>query len=1406
MDLKGLRDALAPSGTLVTIGTSTLPAPFDDFLGKYYVDEGKQIQIDNVEVMLDEPGRAVKIAGRGHFQGAANLPVRAVFTLDDQGNVDAVITYTLLDGTGSMSAWKFSTSFPGLPVDDAPRSDGKPAIPLLDTLSLSEASFVVSTRGTTDPATKVALGAGIAFVGRMIPTGLLGVLDGVLAGSQAIPVYGSLRIPVDATDVPVPSLGKDLASTRTYPWELTPALPGIHLWAPLGKDLSLGKAKIRDTELRIFSPLSANWTSYDEVFAPLTAVTGQMDIPSAGIAVEVIATADTQAQSKSRAASVSAFVDARCQGLSIGNLAHLSDIAGPSDLAAGLPDSLGGMMKALGKLSLVDLALSLSAGPEGLRLSWASISIGAPGCRWRVWGDNVEVTDIGLRFDVLDPLGLGGSSQVTTSVWGTTVIEGVAVEVKASKVSGGFLLAGQLKGAQRLRLKQLMKSYLPGIPAPSDLTIDDLRVSINPSSMQLGGALAQEPEAWTLALGPGKLAISDVLFDFAVPRSGSVTGMFRGDIALGKDVKISMERAIPGSFVVKTVCKKVTLGSLLATLTNQKAFLPAGFDLTLLDSSILIEEQNASLRMQLATRIDGLGCLAFEAKNIGGMWGFAVGLDLGAGKASGLPGLSALAAFEKQLHLEKLALVVASYDNASFQFPDLAQFQNPAIGTGKVSLPAQSGGLHAGFNLFGEWRLDGSDKTQNLLAKLLGLEGTLGVTLQISPDTARMFVRRDAKIAGHRMSCQVGMMSSFGPGAIPTPSWFLTGSLTVNIQGTPQTFDVSMASVPTGAFLSATMKGSAPVDCKLFKLSNLALEIGVNWAGVPSLGIAATIDVKAFESSVAVFFDSTDPAKSLVAGSVSNLSLKDVANTLIGGIVPSSVDDALATVNVKGTHTFKIPGDLTDELDSRDLAKIAAAFASSGKVQVPSSSDQVLLCANKPGAAWHLTDLTKMRHYALVKRGSDIEVSVEAQFYFAPQRTMIGTIPFPQGYYLNGAIELAGFHASATIDIAANKGISVDAQMDKIVILDESVFSIAALSGGGGPKISISTFSQPDNPVAQFRQPHFYVNGALTMLGVKQGIYASVSVQGIEFELNGQLVPGVKFDLDARFGKSGLGAGGKVRVGVGTVDLGALGKAKINTDLEVEVDIDIDVGARTVRVAPGASYAAGATLLSNELVSLVFQGDGNLVLYKQTGGGATPLWASNTVGRGGSKVTFQGDGNLVMYTSGGAPVWASNTNGQGVKTLALQSDCNLVLYDDAGHAKWATNTAGGQASIELESSFDFAGQHVNLGRFKVEARADTFTSLPSIMSKKVEAALRDLFKDSTKWANAVKNGVVDGVNDTAKVFKDVYGKSEKEANDLANSIGKGTGQAVSTVENTAKDVGKTAEKTTKKVIKKVKFW
>lgn len=50
---------------------------------------------------------------------------------------------------------------------------------------------------------------------------------------------------------------------------------------------------------------------------------------------------------------------------------------------------------------------------------------------------------------------------------------------------------------------------------------------------------------------------------------------------------------------------------------------------------------------------------------------------------------------------------------------------------------------------------------------------------------------------------------------------------------------------------------------------------------------------------------------------------------------------------------------------------------------------------------------------------------------------------------------------------------------------------------------------------------------------------------------------------------------------------------------------------------------------------------------------------------------FQEDGNLVIYkVQGNKSIWNTHTNGKAVKKCIFQSDGNLVLYDFTGKAVW----------------------------------------------------------------------------------------------------------------------------------------
>ena len=105
----------------------------------------------------------------------------------------------------------------------------------------------------------------------------------------------------------------------------------------------------------------------------------------------------------------------------------------------------------------------------------------------------------------------------------------------------------------------------------------------------------------------------------------------------------------------------------------------------------------------------------------------------------------------------------------------------------------------------------------------------------------------------------------------------------------------------------------------------------------------------------------------------------------------------------------------------------------------------------------------------------------------------------------------------------------------------------------------------------------------------------------------------------------------------------------------------------------GQSMSAGQRLDSaNGSYRFVFQTDSNLVVRRVSDSAA--LWASNTNGQGGSRLTLQNDGNLVLYTSSNAALWSSRTAGTTGNRLIMQNDGNLTLYNASNAVIWSTNS------------------------------------------------------------------------------------------------------------------------------------
>ncbi|WP_089941315.1 hypothetical protein [Candidatus Entotheonella palauensis] len=453
-------------------------------------------------------------------------------------------------------------------------------------------------------------------------------------------------------------------------------------------------------------------------------------------------------------------------------------------------------MKPLKALELTELTVGFYW-DDGPVMDAVGIGIGMPDLEWEIWKDHVILKGIGSRFMIESPF---SSPNMTVSLWGKTEIEGCEVDFSAQQL-GSDIVVAIFAYDLPIPLKQLMKSYASGAAAPANMTVNTLELMLSTAlDLQMSGALAQEPDSWDLALGPVKLTIANVMFDFTISNDAPFTGTFRGDLNIGKNIKISANYTVPGEFVIRGEAGQLKFRELLSKLINQKVSLPKELDFTLIDASVMIKKGTSGLVFQLASQVQGFGFMAFEVKKVNGQWGAAAGVSLDAG-LSDIPGLGALRSIEKLALMKDFVLVVSTYDGPQFRFPEMAAFNNPVLSHVSVQLPAGAGGVVSGLNSYSRWQLDSGGRETELLRKLFGLDPTLSVTLQISTPPQRkssMFTSLETKLNGTwPMTTQVGVTLNNG-----TPGFFAAGNAKVKINRRNYNFDMALSFVGSGAYFS----------------------------------------------------------------------------------------------------------------------------------------------------------------------------------------------------------------------------------------------------------------------------------------------------------------------------------------------------------------------------------------------------------------------------------------------------------------------------------------------------------------------------------------------------------------------------------------------------------------------------
>jgi hypothetical protein len=1161
-----------------------------------YVFNDQPIVITDAQANPVSGGSTLIITGTGGFSlTTGKVPVTCTFNLND-GNVQALFQFTVIGSTRPAIPWKFSDSFPNLPtVLDVSKPEAEPTSPLNE-LVMTNAQFLISTHEQT--LENQELIAGINFRADLATGGILSVFETLIGRSSKMKLQGTINLPYGTAITPALKPGE-------FPWDVQERATGIHLRAALAEGpFALGGMSFTADHFRLYSAVSTDWFGKNPTFSTTVAYTGAFEIPSAKakIGVTVVTPPATKV----------AQLIANFENSPLGHFSELADMLGISNVLSFFPAAIQtGDLGALG-IQQASVTIGFDKSPD---VRAASITIGMPRLNWNIWSGRFEVRSIAATLDVQNPFN-SATRVINILVRGRLEIEGKPVNIVAQKATGFTIMASVAEGFN-VPLASLMSTYVPGIPAVSDLSIDALELTVSPGkyySMML--QMAQQPRPWTIPLGVTELKFSNVNMFLLKPAAGDLMGSFNGTAQIA-GVTLTSGYRFPGDVIIRGDLPTVSLSEIVSFFMQRQIDVPNGFNLTFTQSYVILVKKGADYKMELGTVIDNIGSLAFVLQKGGTGWGYAVGLQIQVEQLENLSGgvADSVKAFTSWFPFQTFTLAISTLKDQSFTFPGFEQFNKPDLGKSTIKLPAIARGIQPGFFLYTSTVFTRKNKILGALIDLLKIpEGTqldgflayltekkqfqLGVSVStfLTP-LSDVRQRTCTGALGYKNSCLSGTLMVLSGGSEKF-AFGLAASLKTTLDGNELDFDVILKVVANGVFASGTMKVEKPLSFGPLQLGGLALELGISFEGLPSFGFAAQLMVdNLFDSTLAVMINSVNPAESMIAGALSNITLGDVVDKLVGITneeLPVPLKTALDEVSIKGTTTgaFRVPEDAATQLETalNDFKGdvIQRDFMNYGKQpSFPSSSDGMMIFNDSKHGKWYITEQagagssSTVTHWQLVKnKKQEIEVSREAQFYFVPSASgvSIGTFHYPQGMKISGRIQFLLFKLDTDIEIVINKGIRVDAQMDKISLVNDNFFSIAAAEGAGGPHVSISTFTQPAAP-EKFQKPHFYVNGKITVLGSSQSVFVDINESGAKFEVTGSSLGGIfKGKLAGNFTAEKLSVEGNINIGIGSIDLGKLGTWDINTGVYAAANIYADLE----KAGMGALFTAGFELAGTQ--------------------------------------------------------------------------------------------------------------------------------------------------------------------------------------------------------------------------------
>ncbi|WP_437593531.1 hypothetical protein [Sorangium sp. So ce1000] len=838
----------------------------------------------------------------------------------------------------------------------------------------------------------------------------------------------------------------------------------------------------------------------------------------------------------------------------------IENLIGANDLHSSLPSQYQNRADLYLQTITVGIGVS-TAKPELVTLT---IGMPAHSPGWQL-GDFATVTGVSFSIMVVSPFDSAARS-ISVAVSGELDFPTASGSIDlllngwALSVAGGqntYAVQAGLAPGKTLTLPvgDLVNKYLPSAVDLPDIWFDQLGVDFRfQSPKNHYGIYAGLDPKHPLTFRFGGASVFEVLYANVHIENDSYNGGPGGGIVGGIkifSVVTDFAYQTPGAFKITALIPQfnIDVAAIASGLLDTPWTLPEWMPtITFPQTSLFIQRQGsgdaATYTFALLAK-PSFGSIVLQVLKQRTGWTFAAGLELDAPKIAAFGSLSMLSGMDAMFKVDELLFVFASGDMASgFQFPLTTDFRG---GSGKsIQIPTWAGQVKGGFYLYGSMTLNVAEKPNlALVQKMFRLDVNLRFQLFV-------FIGRHPEQNAMAQASFQGKINDtttlFGIlGArmeAGEPEFYLEGIVTTTIQGSdgPHTLvsknqvgdDLTVGFMfeltEAAAFLSVSMIGS--VVFGPITLSDMVLVVGIDFGGIPSLGFAAQIDLSlqgtTYDSSIAFFFDSGDVHKSMFAGSVSNVTLKQIADTIVGEVTggdrpPPWLDALLAQVGISGTDTFYLTADAAAALNGRDYARITAHFNQATQSKRYGFSPQTTLLVvgqddlHKPGV-WYITDFPAsnvITHYQLTAQADGrIQVSLEPQFYYCmpPGGGSVTLGPpgagltFNSGVFLSGQLDFFMVHLEAQLEIVPSRGFAADLEVTAPVVIIPSYMQLTGNQDTKrGPRFSMSTYTvQQTYPSTQqpVTQPaHFYLDGRIDFLGLDIATTVNITSAGLHIDL-----------------------------------------------------------------------------------------------------------------------------------------------------------------------------------------------------------------------------------------------------------------------------------------------------------------